>query len=341
VFHHAVIALAGPVLDRALTPTTFACREGMGKHAAAWQVQRQLRRFPWYVKIDIRHYFDEIDHAMLHGLLQRRFKGRAFLALLRRIIGSYHVTPGKGLPIGSLTSQHFANYYLDGMDRYILERLRVSAQVRYMDDIVWWCESRECVRETLRQVREYARDVRLLTVKDNTQINRSARGVTFCGFRITPGKLRLSRRRRRRYQERRRYWERAYLEGRIDAMTLQRAYDAVHAITLPAQAIGWRRENLARFPALDVWSSGRLHFSLGDCRRGLEARAARRQLDQQRQERALREPQRQRSCQPQPQHRLPACPSLRIDRTVTLDQTAILSPRVVFSGLKASGPAVC
>ncbi len=252
IFHHAVMNLAGPVLERALTPTTFACREGKGSHAAVQEVQRCLRRFPWYVKIDIQHYFDTIDHARLYQLLQRRFKGRDFMALLQRIIDCYEVTPGKGRPIGSLTSQHFANYYLDGLDRFILERLPICAQVRYMDDIIWWCHSRECAREMLEQVQDYAMNERLLTVKANTQINRSVHGVSYCGYRLTLGQIRLSRRRRRRYQQLRRNWERAYAEGRIDALTLQHGYDAVHAITLPAASTNWRKENLRRHPPLEM-----------------------------------------------------------------------------------------
>ncbi len=252
IFHHAAMNLAGPVLERALTPTTFACREGMGNHAAVKEVQRHLRRFPWYVKIDIRHYFDEIDHACLYRLLQRRFKGRDFLALLQRTIDCYRVTPGKGLPIGSLTSQHFANYYLDGLDRYLLEGLGVCAQVRYMDDVIWWVRSREEARETLARVFHYAGEERSLTVKANTQINRGAHGVSFCGYRVTPGRIGLSRRRRRRYQQLRRKWELAYIEGRIDELTLQRAYDAVHAITLPGDSAGWRGQNLMRHPPLEV-----------------------------------------------------------------------------------------
>ncbi len=236
IFHHAVTRFAGPVLERALTPTTFACRQGMGNHAAVRQVQRHLRRFPWYVKIDMQHYFDTIDHACLLRLLQRRFKGQAFLALLQRILACYEVTPGKGLPIGALASQHFANYYLDGLDRYILEDLPAYAQVRYMDDTIWWCDSRARARETLAQVCAYAANRRLLTVRANVQINRSVHGASFCGYRITPGQLRLSRRRQRRYQQLRRDWERAYALGRIDALALQQAYAAVHAITMPADS---------------------------------------------------------------------------------------------------------
>ena len=252
VFHHAVMHLAGPVLERALTPTTFACRQQMGHHAALRQVQRHLRRFPWYVKIDIEHYFDTIDHACLYHLLQRCFKGRDLLALLWRIIDGFHVTPGKGLPIGSLTSQYFANYYLDGLDRYLLEHLPSAAHIRYMDDTIWWCYSHSQARETLVRVCNYATGERLLKVKPNTQINRSQHGVSFCGYRITPGQLRLSRRRRQRYQQLRRRWELAYVRGDIDALTLQRAYDAVHAITLPGNPQNWRRKFSRRYPALDV-----------------------------------------------------------------------------------------
>jgi len=252
VFHHAVMHLAGPALERTLTPTTFACRRQMGHHAALRQAQRHLRRFPWYVKIDIEHYFDTIDHACLYRLLQRCFKGRDLLATLWRIIDGFHITPGKGVPIGSLTSQYFANYYLDGLDRYILESLPCAAHIRYMDDTIWWCYSQSQARETLAQVCRYVTAERMLKVKANMQINCSRHGVSFCGYRITPGRLRLSRRRRQRYQQLRRGWERAYAEGYIDALTLQRAYDAVHAITLPGNNHNWRRENLRRYPALDA-----------------------------------------------------------------------------------------
>jgi RNA-directed DNA polymerase len=252
IVHHAVMRLAGPVLERAMTPTAFACRQGMGHHAAVRQVQRHLQRFPWYVQIDIQHYFATIDHAYLEALLQRRFKGQDFLALLHRIIHCFHDVPGKGLPIGALTSQYFANYYLDGLDRYLLEHLQVCAQVRYMDDVIWWCDSRTRARDTLAQVCTYVTTRRLLTVKAHVQINRSAHGARFCGYRILPGQLRLSRRRQRRYRQLRQTWEAAYTEGRIDACTLQRAYDAVHAITLPADSTAWRRQHLRRYPALDV-----------------------------------------------------------------------------------------
>ena len=89
-------------------------------------------------------------------------------------------------------------------------------------------------------------------MKVNTRLNRSVQGVSFCGYRVTRDYLRLSRRRQRRYKQLRQAWEQAYSAGRIDALTLQRAYDAVHAITLPADSQHWRRQHLRRSPVLDV-----------------------------------------------------------------------------------------
>jgi len=242
----------GPVLDRALTDATYACRIGMGNHAAAERVQTLLRLHPWYVKIDIEHYFDAIDHQLLYALLARRLKGDGLLQTLWRVIDCYQVTPGKGLPIGTLTSQHFANYYLDGFDRFIQERQPTLGYVRYMDDCIWWSPDRQTARATLEAAKDYLETERLLRVKPSAQINRSARGVTYCGFRILPGAIRLTPRKRRRYAQLRLKWESLYQADEIDARALQSAYASVQAITSRAQSTGWRRQQLLRRPPVEA-----------------------------------------------------------------------------------------
>jgi RNA-directed DNA polymerase len=174
------------------------------------------------------------------------------LALFERIVGTYCTAPDKGLPIGTLASQYFANSYLDGLDRLLLERLGVLAHARYMDDCVWWCRDAAHARETLSAARDFAQDVCLLEVKETARIDRSERGLAFLGFRVLPGTLRLSQRRRRSYLKRRRHWEREYREGRIDSNGLQRGYAAVHAIVAQADSRGWRAQSLARDPPLDA-----------------------------------------------------------------------------------------
>lgn len=248
VLDHALMAHVGLVLDRALVFDTYACRVGKGTLAAVRRCQHHARRFPWYAKIDVRAYFASVDHPRLMALLRRRFKDRGILALMGRIIDAHHDAPGSGLPIGALTSQHFANFYLAGLDRLLLEGCRVGGMVRYMDDVVWWCESRAAARDALAAARAFLRDDLLLEVKEPALVGRSAAGLAFCGYRILPGALLLSRRRRRRYAERRRHWEDAYLAGVIEAPTLQAGFGSALAITAHADAAGWRREQLRRQP---------------------------------------------------------------------------------------------
>jgi RNA-directed DNA polymerase len=249
LFHHALINCAGAVLERAMTPVSFACRPEMGVHKAVQRVQQHLRQYDWYGKIDIDGYFASISHERMLAILMRRFKGRECEEQLRRVLDCYHAGPGRGLPIGSLTSQHFANYYLDGLDRLLADLPAVRARVRYMDDILWWCDDRQGVRDTLSTVTIWLRQERELKVKTGVQIQSSRQGVTYCGFCIRRGAVRLGRRRKRRYLERRRYWESHYLAGRIDARQLQTAHAAVHAITSGTDSLGWRRENLRRHPS--------------------------------------------------------------------------------------------
>lgn len=255
VLHHAIMNLAEPVFERTLVPTTYACRPHKGVHRAAAQVQTNLQRYPWYVKTDISGYFPSIDHAILYDLLQRRFKGNDFLHLLWRIIDSYHAQPEKGLPIGALTSQHFANHYLDGADHFLWEQIKVKAQVRYMDDTLFWCNSRAEAHDKLAALHDYLQIERKLQLKPNSQINRSVIGVSYCGYRILPSAILLSRRKRQRYQQLRQQWEQAWQAGQITELALQQAYHAIHAMTLHADSLAWRKQNLQLYPppAIDLY----------------------------------------------------------------------------------------
>ncbi len=250
VLHHAILNSVETVFERSLADSSFACRPGRGSHAAVRRVQACVRRYPWFGQVDVAAYFPSIRHDVLKALLARRFKGAGFLALLGRIIDAYAASPGCGLPIGALTSQHFANFYLDGADRRLLANSAVRACVRYMDDIVWWGDSRAAVRAVRDDLTAWLATERGLALKPDVRVQRSGLGITFCGYRILPGTLRLTRRKQRRYRALRAGWEAAWAGGQIDALRLQQGYAAVLAPTLPADAAAWRREDLRRHPCL-------------------------------------------------------------------------------------------
>ena len=121
----------------------LANRKGKGTFAAIKQAVDCQRKYQWYLKLDVRKYFDSIDHDLLFSQLLRIFKEKQFLNLLWNIIDSYHASDDKGLPIGNLTSQFFANHYLSSADQYLTAQLHIPAFIRYMDDIIIWSNDRD------------------------------------------------------------------------------------------------------------------------------------------------------------------------------------------------------
>jgi RNA-directed DNA polymerase len=251
VLHHAVMWHVGPVLERTLVDDTFACLTGRGTRAAVRRTQQHVQRFPWYAKMDVRQYFASVDHGVLKSLLRRKLKGRGTLDLLDRIIDANGEDTDRGLPIGSLSSQWFANYYLSPLDRFLLEERRVGGMVRYMDDFLFWGCNADEVRATVSAAEQFLQDQLRLQCRPQTQINRSAKGVTVCGYRIFPGVIHLSRTRRERYIRTKTHWEREWLAGRINSLKLQRCFDAALGITADADVGNWLRYRALAFDNQD------------------------------------------------------------------------------------------
>jgi len=118
IVHHAVMNVCEPYLDRWLISDSVACRKGLGRNVALSRSSSFAKTYPAYLKLDIRKYFDSIEHATLIRLLAKRFKDESLLALFHDVISSFRGNVRVGLPIGSLTSQHFANFYLGWFDRF-------------------------------------------------------------------------------------------------------------------------------------------------------------------------------------------------------------------------------
>jgi hypothetical protein len=246
VLHHAILNLTEPAFERALVASSFACRPGRGVHASVQHVQRLLQRWPWVVQVDVAGYFPSIEHARLRALLARRFKGAGFLALMDRILAAGTpdpaAAPGRGLPIGALTSQHLANAFLDRADRFLLEtcRAEVRGHARYMDDIVFCCDSRAAAQATLARLRSFLADELGLALKPGVLLQPSRWGLQWCGHRITPGLVRPSARKLARYRVAAQRLVQAERQGAAEA-DLQRAHDAALATLAHTQSLHWRQ----------------------------------------------------------------------------------------------------
>ena len=243
VLHHAILNLAEPRFEQMLVPTSFACRPGLGVHAAVQTVQRHLQRHAWWVQVDVAAYFANIDHAILMQLLASRFKGADFLALLQRIVasGARAGAPAVGLPIGALTSQHFANAYVDAADRFLLQHPAVRGHVRYMDDIVWWCDTPADGHRLRAALADHLWQSRRLVLKPKLQAGPNARGLRFCGFRVRPGVVLASPRKMARFRAGAFKLAAAHQAGAVPDALLQRAHDGLAATLAHTQSLHFRQ----------------------------------------------------------------------------------------------------
>ncbi len=199
VMHHAVMNVCEPHFGRWLVFDSYACRKGKGRLKAVERMAGHSRRFAYFLKMDVRKYFDSIGHDVLLGQLARRLKDAPLLALFGRIVRSFRGEIGKGLPIGSLTSQHFANHHLDGLDRLMQARLRIGGYVRYMDDVILWDDDKGRLNDALAEGTAHLAGLGLAP-KPTPYLNRTRHGLEALGCRVFPTHLVLGRRARQRFR---------------------------------------------------------------------------------------------------------------------------------------------
>lgn len=199
IVHHALMNVCHEIFERKYIFHSYASRPGKGIHKAVKTVSNKAVGNEWYLKMDIRKFYDSVDHSVLKRMLYRMFKDKKLLGIFYSIIDSYEVECGKGLPIGNLTSQYFANLYMSAVDHFMTENLKVRAYFRYMDDVVILDNDKERIKRLALNYIEYCDKELLLKVKPPC-IGRTFNGLNFLGYRITPGKIKLNGKSKRRFR---------------------------------------------------------------------------------------------------------------------------------------------
>ncbi len=240
VAHHALCAVLEPLFERVAIFDSYACRPGKGSHLAVRRTRHFAGRFKRFLKLDVRKFFETLDHKVLKAGLRRIVKDARLLELAGRIIehGAPGSPKGKGLPIGNLTSQHFANYYLAALDHFVKEKLCVPGYVRYMDDFLIFADSRGFLRDIHRQVREFVEQELKLELKFSATVHAPvSEGVPFLGLRIWPRMIRLDGGNKRRLVHALKTAAKGFADGRwteddICASLRSRLGHAGHADTI-------------------------------------------------------------------------------------------------------------
>ena len=194
IVHHALNLIIEKLFVRKFVNETFACIVGRGIHAAMRHVVKcaRIAKCHWkryYVlKCDIRKFFPSVNHDTLKKIIRRTIRDKKVLNLIDIIIDSYNTdgTPGRGIPIGSLTSQLLANVVLDPFDHFIKEEKRVKYYARYMDDFIILHHDKKYLQKLKEEIEEYLHKALDLDMNPKTGIFHERQGIDFCGYRIWP-----------------------------------------------------------------------------------------------------------------------------------------------------------
>lgn len=229
VVHHSLVNILELVYEKRFIHDSYATRKGKGTHRAIAKAQQCLTQNRWYLKMDVRKYFDSISHEILNDIIARTIKDPFILNLCAVIItkGGDGIT---GLPIGNLTSQFFANVYFDIFDHFIKEQLRVKHYVRYMDDFCVFSDDKEYLKNIRKEVTDFLNNKLRLEIKDKaTLINNRLHGMPFLGVRIFPNLIRYRKENFNRSFKKLKTREWEYANGYIDYETYSSSMQSLTA----------------------------------------------------------------------------------------------------------------
>jgi len=221
VVHHALVNVIEPIWEARFIHDTYANRVGKGTHRALDRCQQFARRYRYALQCDIRQFFPSIDHVLLRAELARLIRDDAVLELIDRVLASgigvlseeYDMQwfPGddltaalrpRGLPIGNLTSQFWANVYLSGFDHFVKRDLKCAAYLRYVDDVLLFGDDKAQLHAGRAACIEHLAGLRLRLHEGRAQVYPVTAGIPFLGFRVYPTHRRLKRRNGLKFQRR-------------------------------------------------------------------------------------------------------------------------------------------
>lgn len=266
VVHHALCQVIEPLFERTFIGDSYANRIGKGTHAALDRAQRFARCYRYVLQCDVRQFFPSVDHEILHTILARKIADRDVLWLVEKILDSgvgvladeYDMVyfsgddllaalRPRGLPIGNLTSQFWANVYLNELDQVIKRHLRCQAYLRYVDDCLLFADDKRLLWAWKGHIHKFLAELRLTLHERESTVYPVKQGIPFLGFRVFPTHRRLKRRNGIAFSRRLRRYQRQVVAGDMSLEELTRKVRGwtAHA----AHGDTWRlRRSLLRDP---------------------------------------------------------------------------------------------
>lgn len=239
VVHHALCQLIEPSFERSFITDSYANRVGKGTHRALDRAQYFARRFPYVLHLDVRQFFPNVDHAFLFEQLSRKVEDGKMRWLIRLILSSGLTVPSlsgprsyfpgddlfaiqrpRGLPIGNLTSQFWANVYMNSLDHYIKRTLQCRGYLRYVDDLLLFADSKNTLWAWKREIQQRLVGLRL-EIHTTAQPRPVTEGFAYLGFVLYPDRRLLLRRKAVHFRQRLKNLLRTHAEGEADLKEVQ------------------------------------------------------------------------------------------------------------------------
>ncbi len=266
VVHHALCNLIEPIFERSFIGDSYANRVGKGTHAALDRVQQLARRHRYVLQCDLQQFFPSIDHAMLYAILAQKVSDPQVLGLIDRILAGgadlltaqyamvyfpgddlFAINRPRGLPIGNLTSQFWANCYLNPFDHFVKRRLRAPGYVRYVDDLLLFADDKATLWRYKAGI-EARLSAQRLTIHPGAHPKPVAEGIPFLGFVTYPERRRLKRRKGIHYQRKFRELLDAYRHGKLERDIMTASVQGWVNHVRYGNTVGLRRKLFAQHP---------------------------------------------------------------------------------------------
>ena len=192
IVHHALINIIGKIFEKSFIYDSCANQIGKGTLFAVKRfenfkrkVTNNLHSQAFCLKCDIKHYFNEVNHKVLLDILKRKITDGRIINLIEKILKNGQINENLGMPLGNLTSQFFANVYLNELDYFVKHKLKAKFYIRYVDDFVFLHKSKFQLEIWKKEIEKFLiENLKLELNQQKSKIFSLSRGVDFVGFRI-------------------------------------------------------------------------------------------------------------------------------------------------------------
>lgn len=256
VVHHAVCNIIESLFEKNFISDSFANRKGKGTFNAierfekfAVKVSNNHTKTCYVFKADIRHYFETVDHFVLLSILERKIEDKEILWLIKVILSNYQTKEiGKGMPLGNLTSQFFANVYLNDLDQFVKHQLKAKHYIRYVDDFVILDQSYSYLIYCKNEINKFISQELLLKLHpDKSRILKLNDGISFLGMRIFSHHKRIKKKNISRFTRKFKRLRKEYKESKILREKALEHFEGWLAYTSHANTFKYRKHLVRMF----------------------------------------------------------------------------------------------